>query len=95
MKFTKHQKEIVKKIISGEVFDIQSYLRVFNKSHIEKYDMESLKSAFSESEEGKSYKVIKDGYSLFTNGPVQTIMGTPYSLPQMRTHIPEEEYELK
>ena len=95
MKFNKHQKEIVKKIIDGEVFDIQSYLRVFNKSHVEKYDMEALKSAFVKSEEGKFYKVIKDGYSLFTSGSVHTIMGTSYSFPQMRMNIPEEEYELK
>lgn len=95
MKFSKHQKEIIQRIIDGEVFDIQSYLHAFNKSHIEKYDMTALKAAFELSEDGKTYKVLKEGYSLFTNGPVQTIMGTSYSLPQMRIHIPEEEYELK
>ena len=95
MKLSKHQKEIVFKIINGEVYDIQSYLLTFNKCHLEKYDMEALKSAFELSEKDTLYKVIKDGYSLFTTGRTETLMGTTISFPQMRLHIPENEYELK
>ena len=95
MKLSRHQKEIIKKIIAGEVYDIQSYLHVFSKCHTEKYDMTALRKAYESAEEGKTYKVLKEGYSLLTSGPAQTLMGATYHLPQMRLHIPEEEYELK
>ena len=42
MKLTKHQKEIVDKIISGEISDLPSYLRVFSKAHNRQYDPNSL-----------------------------------------------------
>ncbi len=94
MKLSKHQKEIIKKIIAGEVFDIQSYLRVFNKCHTEKYDMDSLKAAFDLSEEGKTYKVIKEGYSIFEKSQGQ-IAGISMPFSHVRLNIPENEYELK
>ncbi len=61
MKLSRHQKEIIKKIIAGEVYDIQSYLHVFSKCHTEKYDITALRKAYESAEEGKTYKVLKEG----------------------------------
>lgn len=94
MKFTKHQQDIISKIISGEIYDIKSYLNVYQKCHTEQYDMNSLRAAFEESENSREYKVIKEGFSLYTTVPMQTAMGR-VPLPQRRLKIPENEYEMK
>lgn len=94
MKFTKHQQDIISKIISGEVYDIKSYLNFYQKCHIEQYDMNSLRAAFEKSENDKEYKVIKEGCSLYTSVPMETAMGR-MSFPQRRLKIPENEYEMK
>lgn len=95
MKLSKHQKVIIEKIINGDVFDLQSYLQVFDKCHIEKYDMVALRKSFDESEKGKEYKVIKEGYSIFTPTTTQTTFGLPLTSNLPRLNIPENEYELK
>ena len=43
MKLTKHQKEIVKEILNGKVFDITSYLIAFQNYTIEKYNIDNLR----------------------------------------------------
>lgn len=67
MKLTKHQKEIVDKIIDGKVYDITSYLCAFKKAHTQKYDIEIIQKVFDEQEKGKTYSWIeKEGY-YYTN----------------------------
>ena len=46
MKLTPTQKKIIDKIITGEVFDIPTYLQVFNKGHYQQYNKEQLKEIF-------------------------------------------------
>ena len=70
MKLTKHQKEIVQKIVAEEVYDIFSYLQVFHKCQFAKYDTDILRQKFVETEQGKTYKVMKKGHSLFTSEPM-------------------------
>ena len=91
MKLTKHQKEIVEKIVNGQVFDISTYLMVFQNYHIEQYDIDELKKKFESDEADKEYKVIKEGFSLWTNQYIDGI--APMTLPVLRFSIPENEYE--
>ena len=79
MKLSKHQKEIVKKIISEDVYDIPSYLRVFNKGKIASYDIVALRRKFNEDEQNKQYKVMKEGFSLYTKTTTvgTSVLGTP------------------
>lgn len=60
MKLTKHQKAIVKKILSEEVCDIPSYIRVFQKGKFCQYDMELPKAALEKCENGNSYIFKQD-----------------------------------
>lgn len=59
MKLTKYQKKIIDKIISGEVYDIPSFLRVFNKGREKQYDMAEIRSVFNECENGLTYMYRK------------------------------------
>lgn len=98
MKLNKHQKEIVKKILDNEVYDTYSYLKCFKKVHIEKYDMSKLEEAFKKSENGKKYKVMKEGFSsLITTSNTQSFLGSQISTPLIlpRINIPEDEWEYK
>lgn len=84
MKLNRHQKEIISKILSKDIYDITSYLNCFNLCHIEKYDMEKLEKEFLKFENGKQYKVMKDGHSTkkIVNKTVNA--GTlPMTLPQI------------
>lgn len=98
MKLNKHQKEIVKKILDNEIYDTYSYLKCFKKLHIEKYDMAKLEEAFKKSENGKKYKVMKEGFSSYiTTSSTRELLGSqisvPFTLP--RSNIPEDEWEYK
>lgn len=98
MKLNKHQKEIVKKILEKEVYDTYSYLKCFKKLHIEKYDIEKLRESFNSSENGKKYKVMKEGFSRFTTTSSTTnILNGTFSVPMIlpRMNIPENEWEYK
>lgn len=98
MKLNKHQKEIVKKILANEVYDTYSYLKCFKKLHIEKYDMTKLEEAFKKSENGKQYKVMKEGFhSFIKTSNTQNILGSQFSVPitMPRSNIPEDEWEYK
>lgn len=98
MKLNRHQKEIISKILSKDIYDITSYLNCFNLCHIEKYDMEKLEKEFLESEKGKQYKVMKDGHSRWiTTTRNITAGGLPISLPNIlpRTDITDDEWEYK
>lgn len=101
MKLSKHQKEIVDKIISGEVYNIYSYLKAFNKGYTAKYNIEELRKEFEQSENGKTYKVMKEGHSTLQSVPqqMQTPMGSFTSIsvpmPRSRKSIADDEWEEK
>lgn len=101
MILSKHQKEIVDKIISAEVFDIYTYLKAFNKGHIVKYDVDALRQKFDESEHDKTYKVMKDGHSTLTSvphamhTPIGTFSGLSVPMPRPKDSITDDEWELK
>lgn len=65
MKLTKHQKEIVKKIDEGEVYDIPSYLKIFMKFEIAKYDMNALEEKFNIADKNIEYRVLKNSKSFY------------------------------
>ena len=68
MKLTKKQKCIVDKIISGEVYDIPSYLRVFNKGREQQYDASVIQATFDRCENGMTYFFRKtDGNVFYTD----------------------------
>ena len=63
MKFNKHQQLIIKKIASGEITDISTYLKVFDLSTYRKLDENDILNRLNESEKGNCYKpsiVIQD-----------------------------------
>lgn len=55
MKLTKYQKKIIDKIIAGEVYDIPSFLRVFNKGREKQYDAAEIRAVFNKCENGVKY----------------------------------------
>ena len=59
MKLTKYQQKIIDKIILGEVYDIPSFLRVFNKGREKQYDVAEIRSVFNECENGVTYMYRK------------------------------------
>ena len=79
MKLSKHQKKIVDAIIKGTVYDIPSYLKVFEKWHLCKYDLSRPTVKFKEEEGGKQYKVIVDREKAYikSNSPMNMgVLGT-------------------
>lgn len=63
MKLTKHQEEIVDKIIEGKVYDITTYLKEFEKAHMKKYDLPEIRKVFENLEKDKRYSFVeKDSY---------------------------------
>lgn len=52
MKLTPHQKEIVKEIINGRVYDIPTYIQTFNKGKKQQYNKDELRTIFEASENG-------------------------------------------
>ena len=66
MRLTAHERKIVSRINKGEIWDIPSYLRSFGKGRDQAYDMDAIRSKFADDENGKKYKVMKDGKSLLT-----------------------------
>ena len=59
MKFNKHQQLIIKKIASGEITDISTYLKVFDLSTYRKLDENDILNRLNESEKGNCYKRLK------------------------------------
>ena len=57
MKLTKYQKEVVKKISSGEVTDILSYMKTFNLGEYIGLDEKEIKKICREKYNGRFYKV--------------------------------------
>jgi hypothetical protein len=63
MKFTKHQKEIIRRINDGEVYDIYSYLKSFDMLYNFKIDKTIIEAKFAAEEGDKKYKTLKPGVS--------------------------------
>lgn len=55
MKFTKHQKETIKHIYTGEIYDIISYLKYFNLGTTIKFDKNKIINSFASDEIPKKY----------------------------------------
>ena len=64
MKLTLHQEKIVEAIIDGEVYDITSYLKFFNKAHHQQYNFDEIKNVFEKYEDGQTYnfRLEQDSY---------------------------------
>ena len=100
MKLNSHERKIVSRINKGEIYDIPSYLRSFNKGRIRSYDMTAIKSKFAAVECSKKYKVMKEGYSLIkTEYSTSHIMGhemhMPLWVPRSEAEIAEDEWEYR
>lgn len=100
MKLNSHERKIVSRINKGEIYDIPSYLRSFNKGRIRSYDMTAIKSKFAAAECGKKYKVMKEGHSLIkTEYSTSHIMGhemhMPLWVPRSEAEIAEDEWEYR
>ena len=52
-----HRKEIIKRIIKGEIYDIYSFLESFDYLEEYKLDEEILMKKFEEDERDKKYKI--------------------------------------
>ena len=65
MKFTKQQKLIIKKIASGDIKDITSFIKVFNLSTFYNLNKEDIEKRMKIDENGKTYKKLKDGVKTF------------------------------
>jgi hypothetical protein len=61
MKFTKHQKDIIRGINSGKIYNIYSYIDFFGMMDNFRIDKSIIESKFQEEEKGKTYRVLKPG----------------------------------
>ena len=100
MKLTAHERKIVSRINKGEIWDIPSYLRSFGKGRDQAYDMDAIRSKFADDENGKKYKVMKDGKSLLTTThSAMEIMGqtvyTPLPILRNESDIADDEWTLR
>lgn len=93
MKFTNHQKEIIKKIASGEITDIVSYIRVFNLSTLRKFDKEEIKKRFEEDENGKTYRKLKPGIQTGYYSETRNTMNLPIGINYIPIIPKEEDFE--
>lgn len=55
MKLSKHQKETIRKIFSGEIYDITSYLKYFGLGTEIKFDKDSIEDSFEKDNLPKKY----------------------------------------
>ena len=86
MKFSKHEKEIIRKIADGTVYDIPSYLRTFNLTTLRKLDKEAIEKKLRIEEDGKLYEKIKDDAPHFVNGTTNIMgMDVSVSMPVLPT----------
>jgi hypothetical protein len=89
MKFNKHEKEIIRKIADGTVYDIPSYLKAFNLTTLKRLDKEAIENRLRAEEDGKLYEKIKDDVPRYVNS-VTNIMGREVSLPIAALHTKED-----
>lgn len=90
MKFTKQQKLIIKKIASGDIKDIPSFIKVFNLSKFYNLNKEDIEKRMKIDENGKIYKKLKDGVKTFySTTSTNNALGIP--IPSFQPIIPKEE----
>lgn len=90
MKFTKQQKAIIRKIASGEITDIPSYIKAFNLSTFYILNKEDIEKRMEIDENGKVYKKLKDGVeTIRTTTSTNNALGL--SMPSFIPIIPKEE----
>lgn len=89
MKFTKHQKNIIRKINSGEIFDIVSYLEVFKLTTFRKLDKDAVETRMKQEENGATYKKLKEGVKTLTSTTsYNNSLGLP--MPELQVITPSE-----
>lgn len=66
MELTKHQEQIVDKIIEGKVYDITTYLKEFEKAHMKQYDLSEIRKVFENLEKDKRYSFIEQDSYYYT-----------------------------
>lgn len=96
MHFKRHEKEIIKKIASGEVRDIPSYLEVFKLNTFYRLDKKEIEKKLETTEGGKTYKKLKSCESLFNYGTtyLQNPIEMTNSVPQISSVVHgDEDYE--
>lgn len=90
MKFTKQQRIIIKKIASGDIKDIPSFIRTFNLSKFYNFNKEDIEKRMKIDENGKKYKKLKDGVKTFySTTSINNSLGIP--MPSFHPIIPKEE----
>ena len=90
MKFTKQQRIIIKKIASGDIKDIPSFIRTFNLSKFYNFNKEDIEKRMKIDENGKKYKKLKDGVKTFySTTSTNNSLGIP--MPSFHPIIPKEE----
>lgn len=100
MKLTKRQKQIVDAIIKGTVYDIPSYLKEFQKWHLQKYDLTRPLAKFTEEQGKNRYKVIIDEDRAYIKGITPQNMGIgtiniETKLLRKPEDIPEDAWEYR
>ena len=98
MNLTRHQRKIINAIIDGNVYNIPTYLRYFQKGEVKKYNIEELRKKHKEAEKGKKYKVMKKGHSAYISISTEMQMGllgsasVPQRFPRNRKDITDDEW---
>lgn len=90
MIFTKRQKLIIKKIASGDIKDIPTFIKVLNLSTFHNLNKEEIEKRMKIDENGKTYKKLKDGVKTFYS-TVSTNNELGVSMPYFQPIIPKEE----
>lgn len=89
VKFTKHQKDIIRKIHSGEIYDIVSYLEVFKLTTFRKLDKDVVETRMKQEENGATYKKLKEGVKTLTSTTsYNNLLGVP--TPTLQVIAPTE-----
>lgn len=92
MKFTKHQKDIIRHIASEDITDIVSYIKYFGLSTLRKLDKDKIEERFKKETHGKTCKKLKDDFSFCTM--TNTIDSSFNISSQVSYHEPTEaDYE--
>lgn len=92
MKFTKKQRLIIKKIATGEIKDIPSYICALHLSTFYKLSKENIEKRMLIDENGKTYKKLKDDAKIFYNSTTPNSLGI--LMPSSTPIIPQnEDYE--
>lgn len=98
MNLTGHQRKIINAIIDGNVYNIPTYLRYFQKGEVKKYNIDELRKKHKEAEKGKKYKVMKKGHSAYISISTEMQIGllgstsVPHKLPRNRKDITDDEW---